>query len=68
MSARRILGLRRSPVAVTDPADSVVLMGAVLRCTLCESTWQATLGPFGDEIPPEEARCPRCTPEPPAAA
>lgn len=63
-----ITRLRRSPVPVSDPADNVVLAALILRCTRCSSTWQARLGPFGDDVDDSDARCPSCTPELPAAA
>lgn len=63
-----IIKLRRNPIPVPDPADNVVVCAVVLRCTRCSSTWQARLGPFGDEVEDSDARCPRCDQEPPAAA
>ena len=63
-----IIKLRRLPVPVSDPADQLTLAAVVLRCTRCSSTWQARLGPFGDEVSDGDARCPHCNPEPPAAA
>ena len=68
MAARKLIQLRRLPVPVPDPDDNVVLAAVVLRCARCSSTWQASLGPFSDEIPASEARCPHCNPQPPRAA
>ena len=60
--------LRRSEIPVSDPADNITLAAIVLRCARCGSTWQARLGPFGDDVDQDDARCPGCNPEPPAAA
>lgn len=63
-----ITRLRRRPVSVTDPADNIVLAAVVLRCCRCSTTWQARLGPHGDDVADGETRCPSCNPEPPRAA
>lgn len=64
MAARKILTLRRRPVPVSDPDDNVVLTSVNLSCATCGTTWPSVLN--GDEL--VEAKCPRCSPEPPAAA
>lgn len=64
MAARKILSLRRHPVAVADPSDNVVLVSVNVRCVRCGVTWESSLS--GDEI--EQPDCPSCTSEPPAAA
>lgn len=63
-----ITRLRRSPVPVTDPNDQVTLAAVVLRCARCGSTWQARLGPFGDDVDQDDVHCPSCHREPPKAA
>lgn len=63
-----LVKLRRTPVRVSDPNDQVTLAAVVLRCARCSSTWTARLGAFGDEVDQDDARCPSCAPEPPAAA
>ena len=64
----RLLTLRRLPITATNPADNVVAEAITLRCTVCDTRWPASLGPFGDEIEPKESTCPRCTQPPPQAA
>lgn len=60
--------LRRLPVHPVPDSDAVILAGVLLRCTRCGDRWTADLGPFSDEVPPGQARCPTCAPEPPKAA
>ena len=64
----RLLTLRRLPVAVLNPDDNILAESINLRCARCGTRWPASLGPFGDEIDPKEATCPRCTQPPPQAA
>lgn len=60
--------IRRLPVHPAPADDAVILAGVLLKCTRCGDKWTADLGPFLDDVPADQARCPSCDPEPPRAA
>ena len=68
MAVRKLIQLRRRQMHVADPGDNVTLHAILLRCCACGTRWPASLGESGDAVPDHEARCPTCTPAPPAAA